>query len=137
MSAIRFEGVTKSYEGVLALSGFDLDVQEGEFLALLGPSAAVLAHFQPVRTDRRICGVERGERGVHVPLGHADENAVDDGQLRDPTRGRTGAERCFPGGRGQHVVGDLGVFSSPKRAATENQIGPIRLMRARSMRCVQ
>jgi spermidine/putrescine ABC transporter ATP-binding subunit len=38
MSAIRIEGVTKSYEGVLALSGFDLDVREGEFLALLGPS---------------------------------------------------------------------------------------------------
>src|ERR1700735_629205 len=38
MSAIRIEGVTKSYEGVLALCGFDLDVRDGEFLALLGPS---------------------------------------------------------------------------------------------------
>jgi spermidine/putrescine ABC transporter ATP-binding subunit len=38
MSAIRIDRVTKSYDGVVALSGFDLDVREGEFLALLGPS---------------------------------------------------------------------------------------------------
>jgi putative spermidine/putrescine transport system ATP-binding protein len=38
MSAIRFEGVTKSYDGTVALAGFDLGIQDGEFLALLGPS---------------------------------------------------------------------------------------------------
>jgi spermidine/putrescine ABC transporter ATP-binding subunit len=38
MSSIRFEGVSKSYGDTVALDGFDLDVGEGEFLALLGPS---------------------------------------------------------------------------------------------------
>ena len=38
MSRIRFEGVSKTYGETIALDGFDLDVGEGEFLALLGPS---------------------------------------------------------------------------------------------------
>ena len=38
MSRIRFDGVSKSYGETVALDGFDLDVGEGEFLALLGPS---------------------------------------------------------------------------------------------------
>jgi spermidine/putrescine ABC transporter ATP-binding subunit len=38
MSAIRFESVTKAYDDTIALAGFDLDIVEGEFLALLGPS---------------------------------------------------------------------------------------------------
>jgi putative spermidine/putrescine transport system ATP-binding protein len=38
MSRIRFEGVSKTYGETIVLDGFDLDVGEGEFLALLGPS---------------------------------------------------------------------------------------------------
>jgi putative spermidine/putrescine transport system ATP-binding protein len=38
MSRIRFESVSKAYGETTALDGFDLDVGEGEFLALLGPS---------------------------------------------------------------------------------------------------
>ena len=38
MSRIRFEGVAKTFGETTALDGFDLDVGEGEFLALLGPS---------------------------------------------------------------------------------------------------
>jgi putative spermidine/putrescine transport system ATP-binding protein len=38
MSRIRFEGVSKTYADTIALDGFDLDVEEGEFLVLLGPS---------------------------------------------------------------------------------------------------
>ena len=38
MSRIRFDGVSKAYGETVALDGFDLDVGEGEFLALLGPS---------------------------------------------------------------------------------------------------
>jgi len=38
MSRIRFEGVSKTFGETTALDGFDLDVGEGEFLALLGPS---------------------------------------------------------------------------------------------------
>jgi putative spermidine/putrescine transport system ATP-binding protein len=38
MARIRFEGVSKAYGETIALDGFDLEVGEGEFLALLGPS---------------------------------------------------------------------------------------------------
>ena len=38
MSRIRLEKVSKKFGDTVALDGFDLDVGEGEFLALLGPS---------------------------------------------------------------------------------------------------
>jgi putative spermidine/putrescine transport system ATP-binding protein len=38
MARIHFEGVSKTYGETVALDGFDLEVGEGEFLALLGPS---------------------------------------------------------------------------------------------------
>ena len=38
MARIGFEGVSKAYGETVALDGFDLEVAEGEFLALLGPS---------------------------------------------------------------------------------------------------
>ncbi|SNR93065.1 putative spermidine/putrescine transport system ATP-binding protein [Geodermatophilus saharensis] len=36
--AVRLEGLTRRYGGVLALDGLDLQIAGGEFLALLGPS---------------------------------------------------------------------------------------------------
>jgi putative spermidine/putrescine transport system ATP-binding protein len=38
MARIGFEGVSKAYGETVALDGFDLEVADGEFLALLGPS---------------------------------------------------------------------------------------------------
>jgi multiple sugar transport system ATP-binding protein len=41
MSRILFDGVTKVYEGdVLAVDEFDLEIQDGEFLTLVGPSGS-------------------------------------------------------------------------------------------------
>ncbi len=40
MSAIRAEGITKSYGNVRALVGFDIEVATGEVVALLGPNGA-------------------------------------------------------------------------------------------------
>src|SRR4051794_33248049 len=35
---IRFEGVQRSFPGVTALAGLDLEIENGELIALLGPS---------------------------------------------------------------------------------------------------
>ena len=38
MSAIRFENVTKSFDGVKVLDGLSFAVEPGEILAVVGPS---------------------------------------------------------------------------------------------------
>ena len=39
---VKFDQVDKSYDGkVLVVKGLDLDIAEGEFLTLLGPSGSV------------------------------------------------------------------------------------------------
>ena len=40
MYALSIRGLTKTYKnGVQALKGIDLDVEQGDFFALLGPTA--------------------------------------------------------------------------------------------------
>jgi ABC-type Fe3+/spermidine/putrescine transport system ATPase subunit len=38
MSRVQIQGLVKKYGSVVAVDGIDLDIQEGEFVALLGPS---------------------------------------------------------------------------------------------------
>ncbi len=39
MASIRFEGVTKRFkDGTVAVDALDLDVPDGEFIILVGPS---------------------------------------------------------------------------------------------------
>ena len=38
MARVNFEGVTKAFDGVLAVDDLHLDVHDGELLVLLGPS---------------------------------------------------------------------------------------------------
>jgi ABC-type transporter Mla maintaining outer membrane lipid asymmetry ATPase subunit MlaF len=45
--AVRLERVEKRYGDVIAVAGIDLDVRDGEFFSMLGPSA---------RARRRRCG---------------------------------------------------------------------------------
>ena len=59
MARICFEGVSKAYGETVALDGFDLEVGEGELLALLGPSGCgkttalrLLAGFLPPTSGR-------------------------------------------------------------------------------------
>lgn len=58
MPDLRLEGVVKRYGKVTALDGLDLEVQDGEFFCLLGPSAA-----GKTTTLRAIAGLERLEAG--------------------------------------------------------------------------
>lgn len=58
MATLRLEGLIKCYGQVSALNGVDLDVADGEFFALLGPSAA-----GKTTTLRVIAGLETLDGG--------------------------------------------------------------------------
>ena len=58
MATLRLDGLVKHYGEVTALDGVDLEVQAGEFFAILGPSAA-----GKTTTLRTIAGLERPEAG--------------------------------------------------------------------------
>jgi ABC-type Fe3+/spermidine/putrescine transport system ATPase subunit len=57
--ALELQGVTKRFDGVVAVDALDLAVRNGEFLSLLGPSGC-----GKTTTLRLIAGFERPEEGV-------------------------------------------------------------------------
>ncbi|MDH3660030.1 MAG: ABC transporter ATP-binding protein [Alphaproteobacteria bacterium] len=58
MAKLRLDGLVKRFGDVTALNGVDLEVQAGEFFAILGPSAA-----GKTTTLRSIAGLERPDAG--------------------------------------------------------------------------
>lgn len=68
---IRYQGVTKSYGALVALSGLDLVIQAGETLALIGPNGsgksttlkAALGLVRPTRGTVWVDGLEVARRG--------------------------------------------------------------------------
>ncbi|MBP2703588.1 ABC transporter ATP-binding protein [Microbispora sp. RL4-1S] len=83
MNAIAFTAVSKSYGGVLAVDGLDLEVPAGSTVALLGPNGAgkstsinmLLGLLKPTSGDIRVFGatpheaVARGEVGAMLQEG--------------------------------------------------------------------
>ena len=61
MTDLRLRGLTKSFGRVRALQGVDLDIEAGEFYAILGPSAS-----GKTTTLRCIAGIERPDAGQVV-----------------------------------------------------------------------
>src|SRR5438874_7378312 len=67
---VRLVGVHKSYGGVAAVAGVDLEIRRGEFFTLLGPSGS-----GKTTTLRLIAGFEAPDRG-RVELGGRDVTGV-------------------------------------------------------------
>ena len=65
MAQLRLTGLIKSYGSVHALRGVDLEVEDGEFFVLFGPSAA-----GKTTTLRIIAGLERPDGGTLTVDGH-------------------------------------------------------------------
>jgi putative spermidine/putrescine transport system ATP-binding protein len=65
-TAVRLDGVRKSYGDVAAVDGVDLEIREGEFFTLLGPSGS-----GKTTTLRLIAGFERPDAG-RIELGGRD-----------------------------------------------------------------
>ncbi len=75
MSALQIAGLVKSYGDVVALNGLDLEVAEGEFFVILGPSAA-----GKTTTLRAVAGLERADAGHIVFAGHDVTHAAVQGR---------------------------------------------------------
>src|SRR6516164_7267593 len=59
MASISLQGLTKTFGAVTALRDLSLDVEDGEFFVLLGPSGA-----GKTTTLRLIAGIERPDQGA-------------------------------------------------------------------------
>ncbi len=58
MTALQVQGLVKHFDDVKAVDGLDMSVNDGEFFALLGPSAS-----GKTTTFRTICGIESTDAG--------------------------------------------------------------------------
>ena len=65
MALLRLSGLTKSYGSVEALRGVDLEIEDGEFFVLFGPSAA-----GKTTTLRVVAGLEKPDGGTLTVDGH-------------------------------------------------------------------
>lgn len=81
MAVIKTKGVEKTYNPdklpVKALNGVDLEIQEGEFTAIVGPSGSGKTTLLNI-----IGGLDRPTSG-YIEVGGQDISALSDGQLID------------------------------------------------------
>lgn len=66
MASVRLTNLRKSFGAVHAVAGIDLDIKDGEFIALLGPSGC-----GKTTTLRMICGLEAPTSGT-IHIGNRD-----------------------------------------------------------------
>ena len=84
MAGVRFEGVHKSYGAVHVVKGVDLEIGDGEFVALLGPSGC-----GKTTTLRMIAGLEEPTRGT-ITIGGETVSDPANGLFVPPERRRLG-----------------------------------------------
>ena len=65
MKAVKTEGLTKEYNGFIAVDSLDLEVEEGEIFGLLGPNGA-----GKTTTILMLLGLTEPTRGRALVLGH-------------------------------------------------------------------
>ncbi|WP_225821332.1 ABC transporter ATP-binding protein [Streptomyces naphthomycinicus] len=104
--SIALRGVVKSYGRTTALDGLDLDVRDGEFFCLLGPSGA-----GKTTTLKAVAGLERPEAGTIE---------IDGRDMRDVEPYDRGVAMCFE---------SYALY--PHRSVYDNLVSPLRSPRHR------
>jgi branched-chain amino acid transport system ATP-binding protein len=112
--SLRASAISRSFDGVQALSGVDIDVRSGEVVGLIGPNGAGKSTLVNL-----LSGFDRPDSGTVTLAG------VDITQWTPNRRGRHGLARTFQHARGfrglsvrENVeVSALGVGAGPRRAA--------------------
>jgi branched-chain amino acid transport system ATP-binding protein len=112
--SLRASAISRSFDGVQALGGVDLDVRRGEVVGLIGPNGAGKSTLVNI-----LSGFDRPDNGT-VTLGDQDVT-----RWSPHRRGRHGLSRTFQHSHGfrslsvrENVeVSALGVGAGPRRAA--------------------
>ena len=112
--SLRASAISRSFDGVQALGGVDLDVRRGEVVGLIGPNGAGKSTLVNI-----LSGFDRPDHGT-VTLGDQDVT-----RWSPHRRGRHGLARTFQPSHGfrslsvrENVeVSALGVGAGPRRAA--------------------
>jgi branched-chain amino acid transport system ATP-binding protein len=112
--SLRASAISRSFDGVQALGGVDLDVRRGEVVGLIGPNGAGKSTLVNI-----LSGFDRPDSGT-VTLGDQDVT-----RWSPHRRGRHGLSRTFQHSHGfrslsvrENVeVSALGVGAGPRRAA--------------------
>ena len=136
MADVRLAGVRKTFGDTVAVEALDLDVKDGEFVVLLGPTGA-----GKTTTLRLIAGLERPDAG-RIAIGGADVTASPPAArdvamvfqqfslyphysvfdnlafpLRSPLRRESEDRIKAPGARDRHAAADRQQAGEPRHAA--------------------
>ena len=76
MAHVRLDNITKTFGGHTALKDFDLEIEDGEFFVLLGPTGA-----GKTTTLRLIAGLEQPDAGT-IAIDHEDVRELECGGAR-------------------------------------------------------
>ena len=146
MSVIHAEGLTKRYEGVLAVDAIDLRVERGEIYAFLGRNGAgktttirmLLGMIRPSAGGVSLFGegVGPGGRGPWRKVGHLVESAVAYPELTVRENLEVARRLCRVADRGatRQALDRLGIAAVADRRAGELSLGNLqRLALARAM----
>lgn len=128
-AAIRMRGLTKSYDGKLALDGLDLCIREGEIFGYIGPNGAgktttlriLAALLLPTRGGAELGGVDvvRKPRQVKEIVGYMpDAFGVYDNMTLEEYLGFFASAYRIPRARRKRVIDDVLALTDlePKRA---------------------
>src|SRR2546428_6573532 len=119
MSAITSEGLVRSFDGVPAVDGLDLDIRQGEIYGFLGPNGAGKS-----TTVRVLCTLLAPTAGRATVAGH--DVATEPGQVRLRIRVALQEAALDPKQTGEELLRLQGRLYGLTRREMEQRLGELR-----------